>query len=146
MPTANPNGSNPYGVDAGYLMNKRRVEDNYGISKAAIDYSKSTATRDYGQGVQKFNQVWGQNARQQPWGWGARGMLRSGAQRNATDNFNWNRGVQSQEMYQNYQDRMFGYNQQQASLAQQRSRDLEGLELSEAQRIAALAAQLRGAY
>jgi hypothetical protein len=146
MPTANPNGNNPYGVDANYLMSKRRVEDNYGLSKAAIDYSKSTATRDYGQNVQRFNNVWDQNQRRQPWGWGARGMMNSGAYRNAQNQFNWNRDMEAQGMGQNYQDRMFGFNQQQAQLAQGRSRDLEGLELSEAQRIAALAAQLRGAY
>lgn len=145
-PAANPNGSNPYGVDANYLMSKRRVEDNYGISKASLDYAKSTAQRNYGQNVGKFNNTWNQQARQQPWGWGARGMMNSGAYRNAQDQFNWNRGTQAQEMAQNYGDEMFGYNQQQAQLAAGRSRDLEGLELSEAQRIAALAAQLRGAY
>ena len=134
-----------YGTSPGYVMGKRQIEDTYALGTAGNTYQRSVLQRNRGQQQAQMGRQFAQQARQNPWSYARRGMLKSGAYNQALQNWAYNKNQAEQTAAQQYADAVFGNTQGQAMLEQQRSRGLEGLELSEAERIAQLAAQLRGA-
>lgn len=132
-----------YGADPGYIMGKRKVEDTYALQTAGNKYQKSVLGRDYAQQQDQMARQAQQSRNSLGWGAAARGMTHSSNYNQQLANWAYNRNLSTSQAAQQYADAMFGNTQNQALLEQGRSRDLESLDLSEAQRIAALAAQLR---
>lgn len=134
------------GYGASYLLGKRRIEDNYNLSKQSNDYAQALASQQAKRGLDRMAYQYGKQREAMPWGYGSRGLNQrtSGQYAKAFGDYQTNRSADFGDSLLSNAARQQELMSQYQSIWNNRVHDLDQNEVSEADRRAALAAQLRG--
>lgn len=124
---------------------RRRVQDTYDLGTAQNNYQRQVAGSQYGRSLGDLTRQFDQIRTKMPWGAARRGMLNSGLYQRQLGEYGADRVRAFSNLRGVYDDQLGGLNLADSQLSSVRTGALNDIEEQQRNRIASVAAMLRGA-